>query len=314
MQKDADLNAVNKSIKEQFRGEVKTSIQKNDSGLIILHLELKDTLTNHAFNSESGLPQRIVRSAFYSMSVKQRNSVDLIKITIANATGASYEGNYPIKNLIEDDSTRQIEYCSILPTISNQGLNIHLDEIPQKEFYRLSNAHTETSLDNTNHSDSLESILKLNFSDKFKFKDSCYFFNLDTDRILKFCRRTDPDNERSGEHYKLVDRLDEFIIFEVTRYEDWEFVVFDSNTGRAYSTAGYPKFSYSKKYMYSLTSYFGEAIISIQRLDDGKSITLSFDNWDALEDYWLNEEAIRFKLKSNICSQQNKYVDCHFIN
>ena len=316
-QKKDDLDAVTKSIKEQYRGDVRATIQKESQGLAFLLLELKDTLPNSSSNSETERATRLVKSAFYSMSDVQRTSVDLIKITFSNRTETYFKNEVSIKDLVKDDSIRQIEYCDLLPNIlSSQGLAIHMDEITKLEFDRIAPELLKRPqpINTYNHNDSLENVLKLTFHDKFRFEEGCYSFDIGNEQVIKFCRRNNPNNDRGFEYYNLIDRFEEFFIFEVTRYEDWEFVIFDSNSGRTYLTSGYPKFSYSKKYMYSVTGYYGEAIISIHRLTDNKGIAFSFDNWDALENYWINEEGIRFKLKSTICRQGSRYVDCHFAN
>jgi hypothetical protein len=315
--KKFDLDNVAKSLKEHYWGHVEVTFQEDIPNRGFILLDLKDTIANSHSNSRPEQATQLIKSAFYLMTDTQRSSVNSIKIKISNDKGTYLQDEILIKDLFKDDSLKQIEYCDILPDILlSEGLAIGLREISKAEFYRLApkslNKFGETKI--YRHNDSLEYVLKSKFHDKFLFKEGCYSFNVGKEREINFCRRNDPNNDRSYEQYELINKYEEFFIFLVTVYEGWRYVIFDSNSGQTYSTSGYPNFSYSKKYIYSETDYYGEAIISIHRLTDNKEISFSFDNWDIVEDYWINEEGIRLKLTSTLCRQGGRYVDCHFTN
>lgn len=312
-----DLDIVAKSLKEQYYGHVEATFQEDSRGRGIVLLDLKDTIANSHSNSRPELATRLVKSAFYLMTDTQRSSVSSIKIKFTNDSGTYFQDEILIKDLVKDDSLRQIEYCDILPDILlSEGLGIGLREITKTEFYRLApeSLNKIGEINKYSHNDSLENVLKTKFHGKFNFKDGCYSFNVGKEREIIFCRKNDPNDDRNYEHFELINKYEEFFIFLVTVYEGWTYVIFDSNSGQTYSTSGYPNFSYSKKYIYSWTDYYGEATISIHRLTDNKEISFSFDNWNIIEDYWINEEGIRLKLRSTTCRQGSRYVDCHFTN
>lgn len=312
--KDARLQRVVDLAKEQYKGSVSASWIKNENGVDDILLELTDTLNKGQLNNMQGIADQIGRSIYYGMDSAGRTKVKSVKMIFMDESKVYARQEVVFTEFFKYDSTQE-SLCNMLPNrVVGSGMSVKITEISKTEFYGLAPKGIQEiqSYPRYRHSDSLEQILNSAFRDKFERVGNCYSFRGKEKK--GFCRKENPQESKDYEYYNLITKSDDYFIFEVTRYEDGEYWIFNSSNGNVFTFPGYPQFSQRKKYVYGSGGGMYETEISVYDTDQNAGVLIQWpdSNWSVTESYFLNEEGVRLKLKSGVCKKKEKYIDLHF--
>lgn len=157
----------------------------------------------------------------------------------------------------------------------------------------------------TKNSDSLLKVTLIKYSNVLTYIDTCLVFSVKKGK-LSLCKYIPEPYSKNQMDFRLSGLESDYLVFEKSGYEWWEYLSFNPITKTYFYTSKYPHFI-SKNLVFSYGNYYGEGQFEI--FDIRENTRFSFDsfNWQLVKLYRLDNE-FYLEFGSNISISENKYI------
>lgn len=201
-------------------------------------------------------------------------------------------------------SEAQSKYEFRFKIIESSNLSVKVDTINKEVF---NNFHKENPLPDYFIKDS-DSLLKALVSENInilKLKDTCLVF-ITKEEEEQLCKYIPDPYSKNQTDFKLIGHKKEYLIFEKSGYEWWEYFCFNLKTQQGFYTMNLPIFN-SDVEIFSYGNYYLEGQFEILDIENEKYYGFDCYNWE-LTDLYKIEETFYLKFKSNDKVHEEKFI------